>query len=86
LGERRFTLGLLGEMATLALAGGEPERAARLKGAEMAIRERLGIPLPPVDQAAEEEMLGAVEFARAWEQGRAMSLQEAVALALVESP
>ena len=91
LGERYLTLGLLGEIAMLSVAGGETERAARLKGAEVALRARLGVPLARWDQAEGEEalahiraILGEKGFTRASEQGRAMSLEEAVACALGE--
>jgi predicted ATPase len=96
LGELEFTLALIGEVGTLAVAGGKGTRAARLKGAELALRERFHIPLRPANEAepeAESEetlararaMLGEEEFVRAWEEGRAKSLEQAVAYALEES-
>jgi hypothetical protein len=60
-----------------------------LKGAEAALRARLGIPLSPLDRAESEEsmtkaraMLGGEAFACSWEGGQAMSLQEAITYAL----
>jgi predicted ATPase/transcriptional regulator with XRE-family HTH domain len=94
-GELDLTLALLGEVGTLAVARGEGGRAARLKGAELALRVRFNIPLRPVNEAepeAESEetlaqaraLLGEEQFTHVWEQGRAMSLEQAVAFALEE--
>jgi tetratricopeptide (TPR) repeat protein len=90
-GERYLILYQLGDMAGVAVSTREAERAARLKGAEMALRERLGVPLPPVYQAEGEEtlakaraLLGEEAFTRAWELGWVMSLEEAAAYALGE--
>jgi tetratricopeptide (TPR) repeat protein len=92
LGDLFLILGLLGEMVNLALAGGQLERAASLGGAEMALREKRGIPIPALEQAEREEtvarvraVLGEEAFIQAWEQGAAMSLEEAIAGALGES-
>ena len=78
-------------MAALATEAGDAVRAARVKGAEMALREHLGIPLPPVDRPGSEEaltrlraVLGDEGFTRAWEGGRTMSLGEAIAYTLDE--
>jgi non-specific serine/threonine protein kinase len=91
-GERYVILFDLGQLAGLAVGTGNAPRAARLKGAESALRERLDIPLPPVYRAEEEETLAeatavltAEAFSRAWGAGRAMGLDEAVAFALAES-
>lgn len=90
-GELRLSLFDLGDLAELAMAGGNAERAARLQGAEAGLRERLGVPLPPVYRTEAEERiarvrakLGEEEFMRSWEAGRAMSLSEAVVYALGE--
>jgi hypothetical protein len=68
---------------------GQPGRAARLLGAAEALRETLGFAVPPVDRCAHEQVvataragLGEERFATAWAEGRAMSLHEAMALAL----
>ncbi len=70
---------------------GEAERAARLAGAAEALRGVMGVPLPPTDQADHEqtvatvrEVLGEAAFVAAWEVGRSLSLEVAVAEALAE--
>jgi predicted ATPase len=79
-------------LAAVAVAQAEPERAARLFGAEEALREAMGAPLPPADRAEHERSVAAVRaalgeeaVAAAWAAGRAMSLDEAIALALDEA-
>jgi hypothetical protein len=64
---------------------GQPERAARLFGAAAGVRERLGVPLPPVFRpahnsavAALRETLGDPAFASAWAAGQALSVGEAI--------
>jgi hypothetical protein len=67
----------------------EPERAARLWGAAEALRDSLGLPLPPNEHpeydrslAAVREALGQETFARAWAAGRAMTLEAVFRCAL----
>ena len=79
-------------MAWLAVAEGQPARAARLGGAAEALREALGAALHPVlhpghDQAVQamRAALGEEAFAAAWAEGQALPLEEAVALALEET-
>jgi tetratricopeptide (TPR) repeat protein len=95
MGELELSVALLGEVGKLAVARGEGGRAARLKGAELALRERFNVPLRAAHEAepeAESEetlaqaraLLGQEQFTRAWEQGRGMSLEQAVACALEE--
>jgi predicted ATPase len=69
----------------------QPQRAARLFGAAEAARERIGAPLPPVDKPRYDRHLAQVradldgsDFGRAWAEGRAMTLEQAVELALSE--
>ncbi|MDR7418394.1 MAG: adenylate/guanylate cyclase domain-containing protein [Armatimonadota bacterium] len=76
-------------LAALAATRRLAERAARLFAAAEALRERLGIVLPPVERSEYEEYVAAVRagtsdrgFATAWAEGRAMSLDQAVTLAL----
>jgi tetratricopeptide (TPR) repeat protein len=80
----------LAGLAGIAAASGRPERAARLFGAAEALRESLGVPLPPVnradydrDVAATRAQLDAATFAAAWAEGQTMTLDDAVAYALV---
>jgi len=67
------------------------ERSARLLGAASALREVAGTPLPLAERSDHERLIDAVRgtvrqavFAVAWDQGRAMSLDEAVAYALTD--
>jgi hypothetical protein len=76
----------------LELAVERTGRAARLQGAIDALRERLGASLSPrerggydVSVAALRVALGEREFAAAWAEGRAMSLEQAVDFALATS-
>src|SRR5207249_1624827 len=68
-----------------AFGQGQPERAARLLGAAVAVRERLGVALPPVFQsthdgavAAVRATLGAPAFAAAWAEGQTLTPDAAV--------
>jgi predicted ATPase/DNA-binding SARP family transcriptional activator/DNA-binding CsgD family transcriptional regulator len=63
--------------------------AAQLWGAAQALRSALNAPLPPADAANHERQLAAARaqsdetaFARAWEEGRAMPLEQAITMAL----
>jgi predicted ATPase/class 3 adenylate cyclase len=78
-------------LAAVAVATGDPERGVRLLGANDAIREQLGGGPPPEwlrlgDPLAEaRRSLGAEAYQRAWESGRELSVDEAVALAMRET-
>ncbi len=80
-------------LAALAGAQRQPERAARLFGAAEALRERIGMVLPPVERSEYEEYVAAVrtamdehDFTAAWAEGRVMSLDQAVGFALEVNP
>jgi tetratricopeptide (TPR) repeat protein len=67
-------------------------RAARLFGAAAALRQLAGTPIVRQDQAEYEQrvtatraMLNAAAFAAAWAEGRAMTLDQAIGVALDES-
>jgi len=85
---------LFGDLAQVAVAQGQPERAARLWGAAAAQHQALlGRPLPadegPTLAQATESLRarrGAAAFAAAWDAGRAMPLEQAVADALEDAP
>jgi predicted ATPase/transcriptional regulator with XRE-family HTH domain len=77
-------------LACVAAARRLPQRAALLGGAAETLREALGIPLTPDKRADHEQavqairvVLGEGAFAAAWAEGRALPLDEAIALALV---
>jgi DNA-binding NarL/FixJ family response regulator len=67
-------------------AQGESTWAARLWGAAEAMREATGAPIPPVERADYERalasaraQLGEKTFAAAWEEGRTMTVEQALA-------
>ena len=80
------------DLAGLAAASsllGQPERAARLFGAVEALREVSGIRLAPLPRADYDRAVEGIRahldeatFAQAWEKGRAMPLEQAIAEAL----
>jgi predicted ATPase/DNA-binding SARP family transcriptional activator/Tfp pilus assembly protein PilF len=87
----RLRVGLcLEEFAALAAARNRPARAVALWGYAEPLREEMGAPRPPCDQpryseqvAASRSVLGDdAAFDAAWQQGRAMKLEEAIELAL----
>jgi predicted ATPase/class 3 adenylate cyclase len=91
LGEMRGIAECFEGLASVACARGAPERAARLFGAGEAIREAIGAPMAPCDRAgyarsaeALRAQLGEEAFAAAWQAGRGMPLEDAIALALAE--
>jgi tetratricopeptide (TPR) repeat protein len=73
-------------LAGVVAAQGELPWAARLWGAEEALRDGMGTPIPPVYRAAYERsvtaaraQLGEQAFAAAWAQGRHMTLEQVLA-------
>lgn len=69
----------------------EAERAARLFGAADALREAIGVPVPPVDRAGYEGprrsarvALGEERFAQIWAEGRALTPEQAIRHALAD--
>jgi tetratricopeptide (TPR) repeat protein len=75
--------------ACLAGAQGDAVRAAQLRGAAEALHEATGYPRDPTSYAEMEPYLASgrskiheAEWAKAWEEGRTMTLEEAVSYAL----
>jgi predicted ATPase/DNA-binding SARP family transcriptional activator len=75
--------------AGIAGVRGDAERAAHLFGAADAVREGIGVIRPPDEQSFYERWLGTTlglletaAYTRLYEQGRALSLEQACALAL----
>jgi hypothetical protein len=71
---------------------GDNPRAARLWGAAAAQRETIGAPWLPLERRMYEPYLTTIRsradeavWTRAWEEGRGMSMEEAVAYALEDS-
>lgn len=88
-GGSAWCLEWLGEVA---LGRGNPEKAVRLLSAAAALRTSIGSVIDPADQEEYQErrsMLRAQlgkRFTPIWEEGRALSLEQAVAYALTEDP
>ena len=94
LGDRHGLAYSLEAQAGLAGQQQQPERAARLWGIAAALRETLGTPLPPAEYSQLEAEIKNVEaflastgqseaaFLAAWQAGRGMSEEDAIAFAL----
>jgi DNA-binding CsgD family transcriptional regulator len=83
----------LGGLAGVAALQGHLHRAAQLWGAAEALRDVLGIGLPPADEGQFERLqvgprfqLGDEAWRAAWAEGRALSAEAALALALEPAP
>jgi predicted ATPase/Tfp pilus assembly protein PilF/DNA-binding SARP family transcriptional activator len=90
--DKRGTATSLEELGSLIAVEGEPAHAALLWGAAEALREAIGAPRSPFEQpryegavAAARAGLDAAAFAARWEEGRAMTLENAIAYALGEA-
>jgi tetratricopeptide (TPR) repeat protein len=89
LGSQWGIVNALEELAKLAGVKGQRERAARLLGAAEALREAIGAPMYLPERSDYEQIvtelrsaLGDEAFAVAWAEGRAMTLEQAIAYAL----
>jgi len=86
MGNKWAIMQILERLAVLANEEGIPVKAVKLFGAAEALRERINIPLPPELRAEHEQSLAALHaqlseetFARAWETGRAMTVEQVTA-------
>ncbi len=95
LGDKRGSAGELEIFGLLAAAQGDAGRSARLLGAAEVLREAIGAPLTPVERAmwdyerhvaAVRAALGREGLAAAWNEGRAMTYEQAVEHALQKDP
>ena len=89
LGDHNLLLYLLGDLTKLEAAVGSPERAARLGGVVSALRHQLGASMAPAEDEGRERALdraraalGDVAYRRAFEDGRALSVEAALGYAL----
>ncbi len=88
LGDQTAIAYLIEDYAGLAAAEAQPERALQLAGFAAALREALGAPLPPAEQARVDRMLALAHAAlpdtAAQERatGQALQIDQAIALAL----
>jgi len=72
---------------------GSPMRAARIWGAAEQLREVIGVPQLPSERPRYERRVAAVRavvgndvaFARAWQEGRALTMEQGIELALSEA-
>ncbi len=81
----------LAGLGGVAVLNEEPERAARLWGAAEAVRQAIGSRPAPASRATRErlmaearEQLGAEAFDAAWAEGQVMTIEQAVAEALID--
>ncbi len=88
LGNRLGVANSLEGLARVASARGQLQRAAALWGAAFAVHEAIGVPFADERYRGHKEsakatraQLGDGAFARAWERGRVMTLEQAVAYA-----
>jgi non-specific serine/threonine protein kinase len=92
-GDMRSVLGIVAGLADVALATGQPKRAARLLGAVAAAHATTGVARIPNEEqvgralAAVRRTLGEAAFTAAWETGQSMLWADAVtdALAVLEA-
>ena len=89
LGDQTAIAYLIEDYAGLAAAENNLEKALRLAGFADALRESIGAPLPPSEQARVDHMIaparGALPesiVAVEWEAGRSLKLEQAIELAL----
>ena len=93
LGDMRAIASSLEGLSAVVAALGSSLRAVRIWGAAERQREEIGSPLPPNERprygrrvAAARAALGDdAAFDRAWQEGRALTLEQAIALALSET-
>ncbi|MGB2805061.1 MAG: protein kinase [Candidatus Zixiibacteriota bacterium] len=85
LGDRMNIADSLEGFGTLAAACKEPARAARLLGAAESLREEINAPTSPAKQekldaaiSSTRSALGERAFAKEWDEGRAMSLEQTI--------
>jgi predicted ATPase/transcriptional regulator with XRE-family HTH domain len=90
LGDKGGAAWCLEKFAELEVAAGQPLRAARLLGAAAALRQSIGTAVDIADQANYERIVAAMRtelgrdvFVQGWEEGAAMTFEQAMAHALV---
>ena len=92
LSDRRGIAACLEGWGEVALARDRPARVVHLCAAAAALREAIGAPPWPIEQARYERtvataraQLGEAAFAAAWDEGRALAIEDAITLALASS-
>jgi predicted ATPase/class 3 adenylate cyclase len=91
IGDKGGSAWCIERLAEVAQAQGNPEKAVRLLSAAGALRISIGSVIDPADQpdyqnrrAALREKLGQEQFAALWEEGRKLTLEQAITYALEE--
>jgi len=91
IGDKGGSAWCIERLAEVSLAQGNPEKAIRLLSAAGALRISIGSVIDPADQpeyqnrrAALRAELGQERFAALWEEGRALTLEQAITYALEE--
>jgi hypothetical protein len=76
-------------IATISRIHEERARAARLFGAAEALRERIGIPMTPLERQEYDHEISDLRagmdpkvFGAEWEQGRALTMEDAIRFAV----
>jgi len=89
LGDQTAIAYLIEDYGGLAAAEAKPEKALQLAGFAAALRESIGAPLPPSEQARVDRMIASARAAlpestgaAQWEVGRSLRLEQAIELAL----
>ena len=77
--------------AFVAIAHGQAERAAALLGAVEALREKINIPMSNLERIEYDKQVAGLRsgmnekaFSNLWAEGRSMTVEQAIALALKE--
>jgi predicted ATPase/class 3 adenylate cyclase/Tfp pilus assembly protein PilF len=92
-GDQRGMVASLSGLAAMAATLGSSLRAARIWGAAERLREELGAPLPPSERLRHDRQVAAARgaigddagFGLAWQEGRALTLEQAIELATEKS-
>jgi len=91
IGDKGGSAWCLERLAEIAMAQGQAEKAIRVFGAASALRASIGSVMDPVDQPEYDaklkslrEQLGGERFAAAWKEGVALTLEQAIALAMTD--
>jgi predicted ATPase/class 3 adenylate cyclase len=89
IGDKGGSAWCIERLAEVAQAQANPEKAVRLLSAAAALRISIGSVIDPVDQPEYQQRrtalrteLGEERFAKLWEEGRALKLEQAIAYAL----
>ena len=92
IGDKQAVAACFAALGALAMAEEEPVRAAQLFGASDALCESIHTELLPIDRddykqnvATVQSQLDESSFNAAWQAGRTLTLEQALALALEES-